>query len=58
MQPKQRRLEKAESDISRWQDEDPIKWRANIERAQDELLLLRGQLMDLNNRRTSVSRTL
>jgi hypothetical protein len=58
MKPKMRRIEKAESDIRRWQHDGPRKWRANIEKAQDDLQLLRRELLELNNKRSSVSRTL
>lgn len=58
MQPKKRRIEKAESDIKRWQQDDARKWRANIEKAQEDLVLLQRQLVELNNKRTSVSRRL
>ena len=55
MQPKKRRIEKAESDIKRWQQDNAAKWTANIEKAQKEVYELRGQLIELNNKRTSVS---
>ena len=58
MQPKKRRIKKAESDIKRWQQDDAQKWRANIEKAQDDLTSLSGQLIKLNNKRTSVARKL
>jgi hypothetical protein len=58
MEPKRRRIEKAESDIRRWQQDDARKWRANIEKAQDDLEILQRQLVELNNKRTSVSRRL
>jgi DNA repair exonuclease SbcCD ATPase subunit len=55
MQPKKRRIEKAESYIKRWQQEDAQKWRANIESAQVDLESLQDQLEKLNSQRTSVS---
>jgi hypothetical protein len=58
MGPKKRRIEKAESDIKRWQQDDPWKWRANIEKAQNDVALLQRQLVELNNKRTSVLRRL
>jgi hypothetical protein len=58
IQPKKRRMEKAASDIKRWQQDDAQKWRANIEKAQEDLELLHSQVIELNNKRTSVSRRL
>jgi hypothetical protein len=58
MQPKKRRLEKAESDIKRWQEEDAYKWRANIEKSQEDVRTLERELVELNNKRTSVSKRL
>lgn len=58
MQPKKRRLDKAQSDIQRWQQDDSKKWRANIEKAEEDVQLLTSQLIELNNKRTSVSRRL
>lgn len=58
MQPKRRRIEKAASDIRRWQQDDPYKWRANIAKAQEDVAQLQHQIVDLNNKRTSVSRRL
>lgn len=58
MQPKLRRLQKAQSDLARWQEEDPVMWRASIEKAQNEIKGLQLLLVELNNKRTSVSRRL
>lgn len=58
MQPKKRKIEKAESDIRRWQQDGANNWRSSIEKAQKEIAELRAQLTELNNKRTSVLRRL
>ncbi len=58
MQPKKRRIAKIESDIKRWQQDDPARWHGNIAKAQSDMIILRGQLEALNNKRTTISRRL
>ena len=54
MEPKRRRRAKAEQDIQRWAMEDPMKWRNNIGKAREIIATLEREIIDLNNKRTSV----
>ncbi|ERF75621.1 hypothetical protein EPUS_04601 [Endocarpon pusillum Z07020] len=51
------RIENSENPTGRWLQDNPQRWRPSIVKAQDRLVLLRSQLVELNNKRSSVRRS-